>query len=1026
MITMKSKTFVLICFFISTAFLFLQCKPKHEKVILSQRQIPRTDDSVVFKQLRENAYYHKADSFYHADVNDSAVNYYNKALLEPTLKDEEFQQEILNRIGYTYIRMSNYKKSKFFLSKALLLVSQDNLDLVDANTFDYMGLLNHYTNESDSALFFLNKAYKVYFRIFGGKSLQIVKLNTQIGDVYRWIRFDYYNAEKYYYNALQIFESQGFDKKDDQYFRILYFLASTNRLKKDFNKALSYGLLSLQLANTIEPHKKYQEICYALVANIYLAMKDYNKSIEYYKRALEANSKVSKANNIYKPLYLNSLALTNYELGNYETSISYCNQAFEKFNKITPDLYEISLCYEYLGLSYQRLHQWSKAIKNLNHCLALRMKIFGARHPNTADSYHLLGKYYDATQNLDSAMHYYQLAIISGSREFKDLNIYSIPLLSQSTTNIELIEYLALKASVLKRKYRNTPTDNSYLFASLKCYELLDSLISFSRRSMDTEESKLSFTTSRNELYGDAIDCTFTLYQLKKDNLYIQKAFRFFEKNKYLLLLEKLKMAEAGSKAGVPDSLVESERNLNSELKFAQDKLAEEQSKKGANVIQIQALNARIFGLMRKIEKLHRIFEQQYPHYFEIKYHDINLTLDDLLQYSSRKNSDVIQYFWGEKFVYVISTAGNQLNFFRISNTPEFRDSLVSLITMMQEVNLTSGDKFKDYVSKANHFYNLLIKPAFVNNSVAEQELHRIIIIPDGLLSGLSFEALITKISNPLKFSYKKLPYMISQYDLAYAYSSTILLGNPGSSRRSRSNKLLGFGYSGDEKNAHKPVSYNGLPGTLEEMKAVSSRFRSRIFMGQNASEHNFKKWIQNYDIIHLALHGSADEEKESGSKLLFRTENDTVDDGMLLASEIYNLNIHAKLVVLSACETGLGKDFQGEGVFSMARAFAYAGCPSMVMSLWKVNDHSTALQMGSFYKYLSKGEPVNCALHQAKLEYLRNADEIAAQPVFWASFVALGDMSPVRSGNNYMFWLIGLLITGVVVFIVYKLVFKR
>jgi len=218
-------------------------------------------------------------------------------------------------------------------------------------------------------------------------------------------------------------------------------------------------------------------------------------------------------------------------------------------------------------------------------------------------------------------------------------------------------------------------------------------------------------------------------------------------------------------------------------------------------------------------------------------------------------------------------------------------------------------------------------------------------------------------------------------------------------------NNLLGFGYASDDIKPGKQ-HVNGLPGTVEEMAVVSKFFHARVYMGQNASEHNFKMNVSRYDIVHLALHGSADEAKESGSRLIFRNEKDTIEDGLLYANEIYNLKLKAKLVVLSACETGIGKNYQGEGVFSLARAFAYAGCPSIVISLWKVNDQSTAEVMGYFYKYLSNSEEIGQSLHMAKLNYLENTDEIAAQPVFWASFVAFGDMTPINSKNHDMIWL--------------------
>jgi len=994
-------------------FLFKN-KPDNQKV--KPLVVVKANDSLVFKQLRRIKSYKKADSLYYADAYDSAIYYFNKTFLEFTLpKDVKCRQEIFNRIGYTYVLLNDYKKARHFLGKAqTYLLGKDSM-LVDANTLDYLGVLNRYMNEFDSALNYLNKSYKIYVRIIGDKNLQVVKLNIHIGNVYRWIRSDYYNAEKYYYKALQIYESQRFNKKDELYFNMLYNLASTNRLKMDYNKSLSYGLQALQVASTIENNKKHSEICYALVANIYYALNDYKQAIDYYNKALEINSKTSGINNKLRGLYLHSLALANYKLNNFTNTILYCNKALKILYKITPNYDVISNCYAYLGLSYREIHQWPKALENLKRNLVIKQKCFGAKHPNTAYAYYLLGKYYAAKQNLDSALYYNQLAIISGAAGFNNITISANPLVSESLENSSLIDFLNQKASTLKDKYTSNPDDITSLKVSLKSYELLDSLVSYSRKSMDTEKSKLSFSISRNETYEDAIDCAFQLFQWNREKKYIRKAFHFFERNKHLLLLEKLKVAEAANKAMIPDSLAEAERNLSAELKLAQDKLAKEQSKKDVekNSILIQSLNDRIFSLVREIEKLSSVLERKFPNYYKIKYQDAVVQLDTLQKYARDKNVGIIQYFWGEKSVYIISISGDLLNFCKINNNQELKDNLTRSITLMHEVNFSSKENFKEYYTKSQHLYETLIKPLLPAINPKESGFQNLVIIPDGMLTKLSFEGLVIAPPKSAKFSFKNLEYLIYRYNIQYAYSSNILVSNENSERQRSVNKLLGFGYAGEESSVNKGSGNKGLPGTVAEMKAVSKYFRSKVFLGQNASESNFKKNISDYNIVHLALHGMADEENESGSRLIFRTEKDKVEDGMLHANEIYNLKLNAKLVVLSACETGIGKNYQGEGVFSMSRAFSYAGCPSIVISLWNVNDKSTAELMGHFYNQLSKGEEIGKALHKAKIEFLENSDEIGCQPVFWASFVAFGDMSPIKSGSNYPKWLIFLIIVA-------------
>jgi len=690
----------------------------------------------------------------------------------------------------------------------------------------------------------------------------------------------------------------------------------------------------------------------------------------------------------------------------------------------------ISHTYGLLGLTYIKINQLHLALININKCLTLRREYLGEKHLTTAEAFWLLGRFYECRLNADSALRYYQLALISGSDEFNNINVAVNPSFSQSKNNDNLIEYLACKASVLKKKFISNPKDTFSIALSLKCYELLDSLVAFSRKAMDTEKSRLSFSVSSHELYEEAIESAYLMYQLTNQKQYIQHAFHFFEKNKYLILLEKLNMAEAVNKAGIPDSIAEMEQNLNSELKFVQDQLADELNKKNADSVKIQSLNTKVFKTIRQIEYLHGILEKEYPNYFRIKYPDTTIHLENLQAYSLKEKMNIVQYFWGEKSIYMISVSGNRVNFIRLSNDRELRDCLTHFISLLHEANVTSAEKFKEYSDISYYLYERIIKPTLIMAKPNGIGVRKITIIPDGLFAKLSFETLTTSVSNSAKIDYKTCHYLVYQYNIQYAYSSNILIGHSNANRTRYINQLLGFGYSGPNPSIDRSAK-NSLPGTSDEMKVISKYFRTKLFLGADATEYNFKKDVAGYDIIHLALHGTADEEQETDTKLIFRNDKGSKEDGLLYSNEVYNLHLHAKLVVLSACETGIGKNYKGEGVFSLARAFSYAGCSSVVISLWKVNDQATSDLMGNFYENLSKGAAIGQSLYKAKLEYLNNADEYSAHPAFWASFVAFGDMSPLKSRHSFMPWLIVLLVIICGTGFVYKsklinILFKR
>ena len=119
-------------------------------------------------------------------------------------------------------------------------------------------------------------------------------------------------------------------------------------------------------------------------------------------------------------------------------------------------------------------------------------------------------------------------------------------------------------------------------------------------------------------------------------------------------------------------------------------------------------------------------------------------------------------------------------------------------------------------------------------------------------------------------------------------------------------------------------------------------------------------------------------------------------------------MNLNCDLVTLSACNTGSGKYFEGEGIFSLGRAFLMAGSKSVLTSLWEVSDQSTSVIMASFYRYLKKGNNKPEALRRAKLAYLKNADALTAHPYYWAGFVYMGTPDAVYRSNKLYYWLVG------------------
>jgi len=296
----------------------------------------------------------------------------------------------------------------------------------------------------------------------------------------------------------------------------------------------------------------------------------------------------------------------------------------------------------------------------------------------------------------------------------------------------------------------------------------------------------------------------------------------------------------------------------------------------------------------------------------------------------------------------------------------------------------------------ARRLYDFLLAP------VAGLEAKpRITIVPDGILHLLPFEALIAPSDD----------YLINTHLIDYSPSATVtwILRKPPP-ERAHALRLLAIGdapqFANDLPIALPPgVASTGnlpalirLPGSRAEVlaiaKALSSGSEVVTRLGRDVTEASLKALdLPSFDIIHFAVHGTSDAMFPGRSALLLGPGTDETEDGFLQAWEISRLRLNADLVVLSACDTAVGRVLEQEGVSNLVRSFLMAGARAVVASTWKAADRSIATLMTQFYTYLSKGMDKGSALRQAKLDFIQKFKD-RSLPVHWAGMIMIGDSS--------------------------------
>jgi CHAT domain-containing protein len=275
------------------------------------------------------------------------------------------------------------------------------------------------------------------------------------------------------------------------------------------------------------------------------------------------------------------------------------------------------------------------------------------------------------------------------------------------------------------------------------------------------------------------------------------------------------------------------------------------------------------------------------------------------------------------------------------------------------------------------------------------------IVVPDGFLYFLPFESLPSGTGDET---------MLETTTISYQFASRLILG-PGSTaiRQAPESGVAAFApFTGDRFLSTGTYRFPPLPASQEEIGGLPGA----AYSGPQATKTRFLQDLNRYPILHLATHAVSSIDNAAGSFIAFYPQKDSPIEDCLFLEELYGLDMNrTKLVVISACETGQGELVSNEGVISLARAFAYAGCASSISSLWKADDQSTSFILKRFYVYLEKGYKKSTALRQAKLDYLASGT-VNRSPAYWSHLVLIGDTAPLYPERLSWWW--GLLVIPV------------
>lgn len=525
---------------------------------------------------------------------------------------------------------------------------------------------------------------------------------------------------------------------------------------------------------------------------------------------------------------------------------------------------------------------------------------------------------------------------------------------------------------------------------------------------------------------------------------YAAKAFEVVERGRARSLLDLLGESTTNIREGVPAELFKrKQENLDQQALVGQLLLGVSLTDKA---LSIEALEKAAVELQNEEVSIENEIRSRNPRYRELTSTQ-PLTLAQVQQQVLDEGTALLEYNIGTETSYGWAVTKSAVRIFKLPGRADL-DSQVDglrrlilppntgrsifeltpdeqqrgLTVRRQDANIAAGQ----FAGASHKLYKSILEPA-----VGLIGGRRLLIVPDGPLSFVPFEALVTA---PGGTDYSALPYLLKTNETVYAPSASVVdvvrrqvAGNPvkaeailliadpifssGDERarnipagpaRSSTRGLIVTSAIKDVTGAGELPSTFGikrLPGTRDEADQIertarAAGLRTEKWLDLDASEANTnERDLKPYRFLHIATHGLLDAAHPQFSGIVLSLiGNKAGQDGFLRTDEVFNLRLGSPLVMLSACQTGLGKEKRGEGVMGLTRAFMYAGAPLVGVTLWSVDDKPTSDLMADFYTHLlpKDGAKPAAALRSARQAMI--AGRTYSAPFYWAPFVLVGD----------------------------------
>ena len=745
--------------------------------------------------------------------------------------------------------------------------------------------------------------------------------------------------------------------------------------KKDYSKALSYYQKSLDIAREYRD-KEAESSCLNNLGLVYKDFGYFDRSLKMLKEALEIDRSLGNPTSISADLnnigstYIRKFELTHWE-GALEQALMNFRECLELIKKTNNKRHEMHVLNN-MGSVYLRKKEHSKAQHHFERSLELAFQL----GDKSAQGMILnnMGMAYLYLDELDQA-----------ELQFKKA--------------IDIAEYIQDR-DVLWETYFGL--GQGYEKAGLYdeaviCYQNAVDVIDSLRNQIALDTYKARFIQHKLQIYEHLIALLYQKYSANFDKKTGEDIFHLIERAKARSFLDML----GESRFFIRERLGEELKQLEESLSRQIAELNQRMIQNSLSSVQRKEIMAEMESREEEYMRLLSRMRTEIPEVADLM-HPKTCSLQQVQQTICDQSTAVVEYFLGDLASYMFVVTQDSFRCYRLPPQTTIKDSIKAYLKIL---SYPTVKRFK-HEGASKRIYNELFKNA---DALLPDEIKTVVIVPDGILYYLPFEALIRDSEEESK----NRDWMIEKYTITYSPSMSSLLylqnrsvngetaktllalGNPDYFPRKKSLKKSEESPSIILQDLYASSGFllSPLPFAEKEIKHITQFFPQEkldIYLRKRAQETVIKNIpLEEYRIVHFACHALLDRRFPFRSALVLSLNMQEGEDGFLHVREIYNLRFRADLIVLSACQTGMGRLEKGEGILGLPRIFFYTGARSILSTLWKIDDRTSSRFMDLFYRHLSKGLNKASALRQAKLHMLRSP---RSHPFFWAAFVINGE----------------------------------